>query len=551
MSTVADLWFKNAIIYCLDVDTFADGNGDGIGDFTGLAQKLDYLAGLNVDCVWLQPFYPSPNRDNGYDITDYYNVHPQLGTLGDFVEFSRKARERGMRVMIDLVVNHTSIDHPWFQTARSDPQSPYRNYYVWSEAKPADADQGMVFPGEQTTTWTWDDQAQAYYFHRFHKHQPELNITSQAVCREIEKITGFWLQLGVTGFRVDALPFLLELKGIPGVEDRDPYEYLKEMRSHIQWLCGDAVIMAEANLTPDEVPHYFGDGDKIHMSFNFFANQHFFLAMAREDATPIREAFERIPSIHRSCQWNNFLRSHDELDLGRLSDEERREVFQVFGPDENMQLYGRGIRRRLAPMLSNNRQRLELAHSLMLTSPGAPVLRYGDEIGMGDDLSLSDRKSVRTPMQWSRGRNGGFSTAPADRLILPVIAEGEYGYEHVSVSQQQRDPDSLLNWLERALRARTKCPEFGLGYCTWIDTNEPAVLAHCCDHAGSKVYAVHNLSSRRVLVDIAVSKGADCLIDVLADRPQEVQSDGRKQVHLEPYGFRWYREQRSGSSTAV
>lgn len=289
---MADLWYKNAIIYCLDVDTFKDGNGDGIGDFVGLQSKLDYLAGLNVDCVWLQPFFPSPNRDNGYDIIDYYKVDPRLGTLGEFVEFSRSAKEHGMRVMIDLVVNHTSIDHPWFQSARSDPDSPYRDYYVWSEEKPEDADEGMVFPGDQETTWTWDEEAGLYYFHRFYNHQPELNITNPAVCREIEKITGFWLQLGVTGFRVDALPFLIEFKGIPGTKNRDPYEYLRELRQHVQILCGDVAIMAEANLKPEEVPDYFGQGDKIHMSFNFWVNQHFFLALAREDAMPVRRAYE-------------------------------------------------------------------------------------------------------------------------------------------------------------------------------------------------------------------------------------------------------------------
>jgi maltose alpha-D-glucosyltransferase/alpha-amylase len=540
---MADLWYKNAIIYCLDVDTFADGNDDGIGDFDGLSRKLDYLAGLNVDCVWLQPFHPSPNRDNGYDITDYYGVDPRLGTLGDFVEFSRRAREYGMRVMIDLVVNHTSIDHPWFQAARSDEKSPYRNYYVWSREKPADAHEGMVFPGQQETTWSWDEQAQSYYFHRFYKHQPELNITCPAVCREIEKITGFWLELGVTGFRVDALPFLLELKGLPHADGRDPYDYLREMRYHLQTLCGDVCIMAEANLAPEEVPHYFGDGDKIQMSFNFYVNQHFFLALAREDGTPIRKAYEAIPPIPRFCQWNNFLRSHDELDLGRLPDEERAEVFRAFGPEERMQLYKRGIRRRLAPMLGNDQRRLELVHSLMLTLPGTPVLRYGDEIGMGDDLSLRERQSVRTPMQWSADKNGGFSKAPREALILPVISEGEFGYRKVNAEAQRRDPQSLLNWVERATRRRKETPEFGLGSCTWIDTGDPAVLAHRCEHQGLAVCAVHNLSGRSVEVELPLADGASCVTDVLGDR-SEVLAGTHLQLKLEPYGYRWVRVDR-------
>ncbi|MCW7540211.1 alpha-amylase family protein [Aquabacterium sp. A7-Y] len=544
---MAEHWYKNAIIYCLDVKTFADGNGDGIGDFVGLGHRLDYLAGLNVDCIWLQPFYPSPMRDNGYDITDYYNVDPRVGTLGDFVEFSRRARDKGMRVMIDLVVNHTSIDHPWFQAARSDPASPYREYYVWSEDQPPDAAEGTVFPGEQHTTWTWDREAKAYYFHRFYNHQAELNITNPAVRREIEKITGFWLHLGVTGFRVDALPFLIELKGLPQDGQADPHDYLRELRHHVQTLAGDSCLMAEANLLPEQVPDYFGDGDKIHMSFNFWVNQHLFLALARKDASPILKAYAELPPLPAWCQWNNFLRSHDELDLGRLQDKEREEVFRAFGPEPSMQLYGRGIRRRLAPMLGNDRRRLELAHSLMLTLPGTPVLRYGDELGMGDDLSLPDRESVRTPMQWTAGANGGFSTAPPERLALPPVAEGEFGYPTVNVEAQRRDPQSLLNWLERVIRRRKECPEFGTGACTWIDTGRPEVLAHRCDVGDSTVFAIHNLGARRakfllpLSLDGAPATPGRTVHDVLADHRHEVQEDGHYKCELEPWGYRWLR----------
>lgn len=540
---MADHWYKNAIIYCLDVKTFADGNGDGIGDFVGLNGKLDYLAGLNVDCVWLQPFHPSPMRDNGYDVTDYYGVDPRLGTLGDFVEFSRRARERGMRVMIDLVVNHTSIDHPWFQASRASPDSPFRDWYVWSEDKPEDAHEGMVFPDAEDATWTWDEQARAYYFHRFYDHQAELNITHPPVRREIEKITGFWLQLGVTGFRVDALPFLIERKGTEHEHRGAAHEYLRELRHHVQTLCGDVALMAEANLEPREVPDYFGAGDKIHMSFNFWVNQHLFLALAREDAGPIRRAYEELPPIPPWCQWNNFLRSHDELDLGRLEKPELQEVFAAFGPEENMQLYGRGIRRRLAPMLGNDRRRLELAHSLMLTLPGTPVLRYGDEIGMGDDLSLPDRESVRTPMQWNDEAHGGFSSAPRERLVLPPIAQGEYGYGSVNVEAQRRDPESLLNWLERAVRRRKESPEFGLGACTWIDTGRPALLAHRCDLDGATVYALHNLSGQALRFELPLGPGpgGGCVHDVLADHRHEVQEDGTYRGELEPYGYRWLR----------
>jgi maltose alpha-D-glucosyltransferase/alpha-amylase len=493
-----------------------------------------------VNCVWLQPFYPSPNRDDGYDITDYYNVDPRLGTLGDFVEFSRRARENGIRVMADLVVNHTSIDHPWFQQARRNPDSPYRDYYVWSKSRPEDAAEGMVFPGYEKSTWSWDEEAQAYYFHRFYSHEAELNITSREVRREIEKITGYWLQLGVTGFRVDALPYLIELRGLPDVAGRDPYEYLHDMRVHIQTLCGDACIMGEANLAPEDVPHYFGTGDKIHMSFNFYVNQHFFLALARQKAEPIRRAYDTIPQIPRYCQWANFLRTHDELDLGRLGEDERQEVFCAFGPEKDMQLYNRGLRRRLAPMLGNDKRRLELAHSLLLTLPGTPVLRYGDEIGMGDDLSQPERRSVRTPMQWSSEENAGFSGAPRERLVLPVIEQGEYGYHEVNVEKQRRDPESLLNWLERALRHRKERPEFGLGSCTWLDTGDPAVLAHRCDWKGSRVFAVHNLSSEAVSVTLSLGEESVYLHEVLGDRSLEVK-DGRQRIDLEPFGYRWYR----------
>jgi maltose alpha-D-glucosyltransferase / alpha-amylase len=541
---MAEHWYKNAVLYCLDVKSFADGNGDGIGDFAGLTARLQYLAGLNVDCVWLQPFHPSPKRDNGYDITDYYGVDPMLGTLGDFAEFTRCARDKGMRVMIDLVVNHTSIDHPWFQAARSDPASPYRDYYVWADEKPADAHEGTVFPGEQNSTWTWDREAKAYYFHRFYDHQAELNIANPAVRREIEKITGFWLQLGVSGFRIDALPFLIELENLTGVEGLDPHDYLRELRHHVQTLRGDVCLMAEANLPPEDVPDYFGDGDKIHMSFNFWLNQHLFLALARRDARPVRSAWEQLPPLPESCQWNNFLRSHDELDLGRLGDAEREEVFRAFGPRADMQIYGRGLRRRLAPMLDNDRRRLELAHSLLLTLPGTPVLRYGDEIGMGDDLSLPDRESVRTPMQWDGSANGGFSPAAAERLVLPVIADGPFGYPSVNVDRQRYDAQSLLNWLERMIRRRKDCPAFGMGDCSFIDTGHPALLAQRCDHDGRAVFALHNFGARRLHFMLPVQDpdapgGLGCVHDILAGRRDEVQVDGHYRVTLPPYGYRW------------
>ena len=539
---MAEHWYQNALIYCLDVKTFADGNGDGIGDFVGLREKLSYLAGLNIDCVWLQPFFPSPMRDNGYDITDYYNVDPRFGTLGDFVEFARSARNKGLRVMIDLVVNHTSIDHPWFQAARSDPHSPFRDYYVWSDTKPEDAAEGTVFPGEQNTTWTWDREAKAYYFHRFYDHQAELNIANPAVRREIEKITGYWLQLGVTGFRIDALPFLIELKNLPTEGQADPHDYLRELRQHAQTLCGDVCLMAEANLPPEDVPDYFGHGDKIHMSFNFWLNQHLFLALARQNARPVREAWEQLPPLPEGCQWNNFLRSHDEADFGRLTPPQLQEVFRAFGPDPDMQLYDRGIRRRLAPMLGNDRRHMELAYSLQFSLRGTPVLRYGEEIGMGEDLSLDGRDAIRTPMQWSYADNAGFSTAEPEKLVRPVIDKGEYGYQNVNVTAQRKDPRSLLGWFERMIRTLREAPETGSGSTTHIDVPmPPGVLAHRADGRTGTMVFLHNIGTEDVEVDLnTLAPEADLPIDVLSDRNYE-DVGKLDRLKLGGYGYRWIR----------
>ncbi|HEX6293261.1 MAG TPA: alpha-amylase family protein [Herpetosiphonaceae bacterium] len=539
---MSDRWYENAIIYCLDVDTFQDSDGDGDGDFAGLTKRLDYLAGLGVTCIWLLPFYPSPNRDNGYDVTEYYGVDPRLGTLGDFVEFMREARERGMRVIVDLVVNHTSDQHPWFQAACRDKRSPFRDFYVWSEEKPADAHEGVVFPGKQDAVWTYSEEAGAYYFHRFYEHQPDLNINNPAVRAEIFKIMGFWAELGVSGFRVDAAPFLIELKGIDDPEIDDPYLYLKEMHEFLTARRGDAILLAEANVSPDKIAAYFGDGDKMHMLFNFLVNQPLFLALAREQAAPLIKALDALPEIPTWGQWANFLRNHDELDLGRLSDAERGEVFKQFGPEEHMQLYERGIRRRLAPMLGGDQARLALAYSLLFTLPGTPVLRYGEEIGMGDDLSLEERESVRTPMQWSPEENGGFSKAPRKKLVRPVISGGSYGYQRVNVAAQSRDPRSLLNTIERMIRTRKVCPEFGWGQAQIMDTGEASVFAHRCEWDGGIVLAVHNLSSKACPVTLDLSEyEAGHLVDLLGDREYRRFDGGKHQIELEGYGYRWFR----------
>ncbi len=420
---INDLWYKNCVFYCLSVETFMDADGDGVGDFKGLARRLDYLAGMGIGAIWLMPFQTSPGRDDGYDVADYYAVDPRFGTLGDFVEFTHGARQRGIRVIIDLVVNHTSIDHPWFQAARADPNAPTRDWYVWSKKKPANAETGLVFPGVQKTTWTFDHKAREYYFHRFYDHQPDLDTANPAVMAEILKIMGFWIQLGVSGFRMDAVPFVIAKKGADVDEPASHFDMLRSFREFLQWRQGDSVILAEANVLPGEDVAYFGkDGDRLQMMFNFHANQHLFLALATGTAEPLAKALEETREHPATAQWALHLRNHDELDLGRLTPEERAKVFDAFGPLPEHQLYGRGIRRRLAPMLGGDPRRLELAYSLLFALPGTPVLRYGDEIGMGDDLSLPERNPARTPMQWSNEPNGGFTKS--DRPVLPVVTGG-------------------------------------------------------------------------------------------------------------------------------
>lgn len=539
---MADLWYKNAIVYCLDVETYMDSDGDGIGDFAGLTRRLNYLAGIGVTCLWLLPFYPSPNRDNGYDVMDYYNVDPRLGSLGDFVDFTRQARERGIRVIIDLVVNHTSDQHPWFQQARKDKTSKFRDYYVWSDHMPESAHEGVVFPGVQERIWTYDEQAQAYYLHRFYEHQPDLNITNSAVREEIAKIMGFWLELGVSGFRIDAAPFLIELKGIENAGIEDPHAYLKDMREFLSWRRGDAILLAEANVGRDKIPEYFGQGDRMHMLFNFMVNQHLFLALARQRADALKQSLSTLPGIPATAQWANFVRNHDELDLGRLTRQEQAEIARAFDLTDDMWLYNRGPRRRLPPMLDGDQRRIKLAYSLMFSLPGTPVLRYGEEIGMGDDLSLPERNSVRTAMQWSKEQNGGFSTANSDQLVRPVISGGEYGYERLNVADQQRDPESLLNWFERLTRTRKDCPEFGWGTWQLIETSQACALAHRCEWRGSVVIAVHNLSEHACTIKLDLSAyESRHLYDLLQDQQYEAVENGQHEVELESYGYRWFR----------
>jgi maltose alpha-D-glucosyltransferase / alpha-amylase len=540
---INDLWYKNAIIYCLSVGSFMDANGDGVGDFPGLMRRLDYLHGLGVTAIWLMPFQPSPMRDDGYDISDYYGVDPRYGTLGDFVEFTHGCKQRGIRVLIDLVVNHTSDQHPWFQEARRDAHSPYRDWYVWAKRKPPNAESGVVFPGVQLSTWDHDDAAKAWYFHRFYKFQPDLNTANPLVQAEILKIMGFWLQLGVSGFRMDAVPFVIAKKGAKQTRSVEQYDMLRGFREFLQWREGDAIILAEANVLPATDLEYFGDdGDRMHMLFNFQVNQNLFYALAVADCRPLIKALEATRVQPATAQWGNFLRNHDELDLGRLSSKQRRAVFTAFGPDAGMQLYGRGIRRRLAPMLQGDRRRLELAYSLLMTLPGTPVVRYGDEIGMGDDLTLPERNCARTPMQWSTEPNGGFTMS--DASPLPVINQGPYGFEHVNVAQQRRDPNSLLNWTERIMRMRKEVPEIGWGAFSVLSAGTPEVLVLRYDWRNNSALFVHNLAAepREISLQLkADAGGSKDLINLLTESHSPADDTGKHRIFMEAYGYHWYR----------
>ena len=498
LSATADLWWKNAIIYCLDVQTFADSDGDGIGDFAGLTSKVDYLAGLGVTCIWLMPFFPTADKDDGYDITEHYAIDPRLGSFGDFTEFLRTARDRGMRVIADLVVNHTSDQHPWFQAARRSRESRFREFYVWQDEIPSDGPTGVVFPGRQTGVWTYDTEAGQYYLHRFYRHQPDLNVASFAVREEIRKLIGFWLAQGLSGFRVDAVPFLLETDGALDDMELDPHEYLRDLRAFLSRRAGEAVLLGEVNLPAKQQRRFFGDedGDELHMLFDFLGMQATWLALARSDARPLIAAIRRRPAIPLETAWASFLRNHDELTLDKLSDSQRQEVFGAFGPDPEMQLYGRGLRRRLPSMFGGDQRWIRMAYSLMFALAGTPTLFYGEEIGMAENLDIDDRLAVRTPMQWTGDAAAGFSTGPPDALVRPLPHDQQFAPSAVNVRDQRTDPDSLLNWFERLIRLRKEAPEIGWGNCTVLPTAATPVLALRYDWQNRTLVTMHNLGRR-------------------------------------------------------
>ncbi len=503
------LWYKDAIIYQLHVRAFADSNGDGIGDFRGLADRLEYLRDLGVTAVWLLPFYPSPLRDDGYDIADYTNVHPDYGTLADFRHFLREAHELGLRVITELVINHTSDQHAWFQRARRAPKgSPLRDFYVWSDTTERYKDTRIIFKDFEVSNWTWDSVAQAYFWHRFYSHQPDLNFDNPEVHKAIFRVTDFWLEMGVDGMRLDAVPYLYEREGTNCENLTETHQFLKKLRKHVDESFADRMLLAEANQWPEDAVAYFGEGDECQMAFHFPLMPRMFMANRMEDRYPIIDILEQTPAIPENCQWALFLRNHDELTLEMVTDEERDYMYRVYASDPRARI-NLGIRRRLAPLLENDRRKIELMNGLLFSMPGTPVMYYGDEIGMGDNIYLGDRNGVRTPMQWSPDRNAGFSRASSQRLFLPVITEPDYHYESVNVEARQQNPQSLLWWMKRLIATRKRSLALGRGSIEFLHPENRRVLAFLRRHQEEIVLVVANLSryAQFVELDLSAYKG--------------------------------------------
>jgi maltose alpha-D-glucosyltransferase/alpha-amylase len=497
-------WFKTAVFYEIHLRGFHDGNGDGSGDFRGLIEKLDYLQWLGIDCIWLLPMYASPLRDGGYDIADYEQIHPDYGTIEDAREFIQAAHQRGMRVIADLVMNHTSSDHPWFQEARSSADSPKRDWYVWSDTVHRYEDARIIFIDTESSNWTWDDQAGAYYWHRFFSHQPDLNYDNPEVQEAMLDALRFWLDLGLDGFRLDAVPYLFEREGTNCENLPETHEFLKRVRATVDAEYPDRVLLAEANQWPADVVEYFGDGDECHMAFHFPVMPRMFMGLRREEATPILEILRQTPHIPQNCQWGLFLRNHDELTLEMVTDEERDYMYTEYAKDPRMKL-NLGIRRRLAPLLEGGRDEIELMHAILFSLRGSPVLYYGDEIAMGDNVYLGDRDGVRTPMQWTGDRNAGFSRADFAQLYLPPLMDPVYGFQAVNVEAQLRTPTSLLRWLRRLIALRKEHPVFGLGSFEALVPENPRIFAHLRTYEDDVALCVHNLAASAQAVELDLS----------------------------------------------
>jgi maltose alpha-D-glucosyltransferase / alpha-amylase len=537
-----NLWYKDAIIYQLHVKAFADSNNDGIGDFGGLIEKLDYLQELGVTVLWLMPFYPSPGRDDGYDISDYGAINPDFGTMKDFRRFIAEAKRRGLRVITELVINHTSDQHPWFRRARrSNPDSSARNWYVWSDDDKKYAGTRIVFPDIEKSNWTWDPEAKAYYWHRFFSHQPDLNFDNPRVVDAVARVMKRWLEAGVDGFRLDAVTYLCEREGTTNDNLPETHAVIKRLRAEMDAYAKDRIFLAEANLWPEDVQSYFGDGDECHMAYHFPLMPRIYMAIAQEDRFPIADILRQTPDLPHNCQWAMFLRNHDELTLEMVTDNERDYLWSTYAADPRARI-NLGIRRRLAPLMDNDRRKIELMNSLLMSFPGTPIVYYGDEIGMGDNIYLGDRNGVRTPMQWSPDRNGGFSRADPARLFAPVIMDPVYGYEAVNVEAQSRSISSLLNWMKRLIAVRKSTLAFGRGTMTFVRPRNRAVLAYVRQHDGEAILCVANLSRSAQAVELDLTPWKDRIpLEMLGRSEFPPIGDQPYMITLAPYGFYWFK----------
>ena len=540
MTSNSSPWYKRAVFYELHVKAYNDSNADGIGDFRGLLTKLDYLHDLGIDCIWLLPMYPSPLRDDGYDISDYYNVHSSYGTLDDFHGFLDAAHARRIRVITELVINHTSDQHPWFQEARSSKDNPRRDWYVWSDADDRYRDARIIFLDTERSNWAWDPISKAYYWHRFFSHQPDLNFDNPAVREEMWNVMKFWLDMGVDGFRVDAVPYLIEREGTSCENLPETHEVLKFLRRRLDEHFKDKVLLAEANQRPTDVRAYFGDGDEFHMAFHFPLMPRVFMAVELEDRKPLVEIMEQTPPIPETCQWATFLRNHDELTLEMVSQDERDYMYDMYAKDPTARI-NLGIRRRLSPLMENDRRRIELLNGLLLSLPGCPIIYYGDEIGMGDNIFLGDRNGVRTPMQWSGGWNTGFSTADPEQLFLPVISNPLYGYQAINVESQRRSAHSLLSWVKKILRLWKSTAVFSSGTIEFVNPANHRILAYLRQKDEETVLVVNNLSrtAQAVELDLRRFKGA-IPIEMFGGNPFPRVGDLPYLLTLGPYHFFWF-----------
>lgn len=533
-------WYKDAIFYEVYVRGFYDSNGDGVGDFRGLTARLDYLEWLGIDCIWLLPFYESPLRDGGYDISDYCAVLPEHGTIDDLKGFVAAAHARRIRVIADLVINHTSDRHPWFQEARRSPESPKRSWYVWSDTDQKYAEARIIFIDTERSNWTWDEEAGAFYWHRFFSHQPDLNYDNPEVQQAMLDVVSFWLDLGIDGFRVDAVPYLFEQEGTGCENLPQTHAFLKTLRQHVNDHFPNALLLAEANQWPEDVVQYFGAGDEFHMAYHFPIMPRLFMALRQEDRRPIVEILERTPAIPEGCQWGMFLRNHDELTLEMVTDEERDYLYDEYAKDRRMRV-NVGIRRRLAPLMDNGRRRIELLHALLFSLPGSPFLYYGDEIGMGDNVYLGDRDGVRTPMQWSADRNAGFSQADFARLYFPIIMDPVYGYQAVNVEAQQRYSTSLLNWVREMIHLRKRHPVFGRGDLNFIKPQNRKVFAFARRYLEETVLCVFNLSQSAQPVELDLCLYQGCTpVEMIGEAEFPPIGTAPYQLALAPRGFYWF-----------